>query len=757
MRFLLFLIGILMSTTSFAAISILHSVPASGGQCNGRIVIQATGDAGPFDIIINGALYQNDISGIEIIQGLCSGEYVVEIVNIYQCTTTLEVDLKDCPGEITIDDIENGITMPSACGVDDGLFEFAHGTTITGGTAPYETILYDSNENEIPSTGPGQWDDLSHGNHHFQITDANGCQVIIEFSLEGDDLEALVESYPECEHTSDGEIQIQAYNPADIGSFGQTVYNYQWSNGMAFQTNEVVSLSNLAAGQYTVTISDLNGECEYIEMVEVIGLFSEVPLSVDAFVKNTCFNENNGTIILDVSGGTSDAYHSIVWNNGQKGTHRYLLSEGEYSVTVTDYCGNQVIENYAIESFPDLVATLEDIDHICPEESEGSIDITATGDAPFSYEWFASDNLWPPLTTNQDLMNQPEGTYLLKLYDKNECRVEKTYDIFASSLDDITADIEGSCEQLPEGIGSIKLNINTPFPPYSVQWEHENATSNKIDELDVGTYDVSVTDDECVYNLAFDVPQETYMVDYGFQCWETVQCGNAGSTIWRSIQSVELDNFCRVEVFCENAQTWHSDPGTITVQYIKGIVDDDNDIYRCEKKTFCTIDWFFIEPTGGSQWTIQVEKELLSHDQNHPIEWVHKGLGESPCPDDQHLYHIICGDKFVDYDCKQFALTDTIEHTFIEQEKGEIFKRTKLLAYPSPFTDSFNVEIESDHSGIYDLMIFDQLGQEVYGIQIFVIEGENKVSLDNLQLNAGIYRVVVLSPDSIQSINIVKV
>ncbi|MCB9264052.1 MAG: T9SS type A sorting domain-containing protein [Lewinellaceae bacterium] len=256
-------------------------------------------------------------------------------------------------GQISVVGLQSGIYPPSACGEQDGSFGFAHGVSATGGTGSYSFILKDHNGDILPMEEYGGWENLGAGDYHLTIIDENGCQGEEEFTIEGEDIEVSYGASPECEYSANGYIWAYAYAPAS-GSSTQT-YHYEWSTGDEFESSEGILLEGLSAGTYIVTVSTENGACTYTETIVVEGLVSEAPLSVEAEVINTCPQYPSGHIELQVSGGvprlnSTHFSYSIQWEdyNSLYNQRRYDLEAGNYTVTVTDLCGNTITDSECV-------------------------------------------------------------------------------------------------------------------------------------------------------------------------------------------------------------------------------------------------------------------------------------------------------------------------------------------------------------------------------------------------------------------------
>ena len=88
-------------------------------------------------------------------------------------------------------------------------------------------------------------------------------------------------------------------------------YTYDWSNdGAETPDNDPQDLDGLAAGTYTVTVTDANGCTK--TTTATVGQPTVIALSATT-TNSTCGNAN-GTINLTVSGGTPG--YTYEWSNG---------------------------------------------------------------------------------------------------------------------------------------------------------------------------------------------------------------------------------------------------------------------------------------------------------------------------------------------------------------------------------------------------------------------------------------------------------
>jgi hypothetical protein len=128
-----------------------------------------------------------------------------------------------------------------------------------------------------------------------------------------------------------------------------------WSNG-----DNTEDLQDVEAGTYAVTATEGNGRQIILDDVEISG--PEDPIEVTDFEVNDllCFDDGTGSISIDVDGGNGG--FSYFWNNGWSAPVITNLSAGQYTVTIEDAEGCELIESYEVEE---------------PEILDFSVDFTA--------------------------------------------------------------------------------------------------------------------------------------------------------------------------------------------------------------------------------------------------------------------------------------------------------------------------------------------------------------------------------------------
>ncbi|HKK66852.1 MAG TPA: gliding motility-associated C-terminal domain-containing protein, partial [Bacteroidales bacterium] len=250
---------------------------------------------------------------------------------------------------------------------------------------------------------------LSADEYTVTVTDNNGCTNQASYSLTDPQPISISNSNiqnPGCNNAENGEIHIEP-----IGGTGNLTCS--WSNG-----DSGTNISNLASGNYVVTITDENGCTENSQYI-----LPDAPGIVLSIDKSdiSCFGDKNGEISLTAQQGTPPFSYQISNQNTQINSNSAQnLSQGNYAIHIEDDAGCAVDTMLSIAEPSELIMNAAITNPSCIGNNDGQILISANGGTP-PYDCLA-DGFH---SEGFEFSNMTEGDYTVILSDANGCRVSQ--------------------------------------------------------------------------------------------------------------------------------------------------------------------------------------------------------------------------------------------------------------------------------------------------------------------------------------------
>ncbi len=319
---------------------------------------------------------------------------------------------------------------------------------------------------------------LAAGTYTVTVTDGENCSATATATVTQPNI--LLANAAATAETSNGANNGTA-SAAPTG--GTPAYTYLWNNG-----DTTAAISNLAPGNYTVTVTDANS-CTAVQTVTVNSFNCNITATISA-TNVTCNGANNGSATANVTGGAQP----ITYNWSNSGTTQTIsnLSPGAYSVSILDGNGCPAVLTTNITEPPILTANAT----ATAETSQGANDGTATaqptgGTTPYSYAWNNGG-------TTATITGLAPGSYTVTVTDENDCTTTQTVVVNSFNCT-ATANISAinvSCPGGSDGQATVTLNGGTL--PFDYLWSNGDTTAT-TSNLTADTYSVSVTDaDNCV-------------------------------------------------------------------------------------------------------------------------------------------------------------------------------------------------------------------------------------------------------------------
>ena len=247
-----------------------------------------------------------------------AGNYSVTVTDANNCTQTSNFTITE-PAAISLTiSTTNELCYGGTTGSAD--------VTVTGGTNPYSFLWSNGNTTNSASG-------LAAGNYAVTVTDNHNCTSSTNVSIvQPNQIQISTSSQDASPGQSNGSASVTSVSGA------ASPYNYSWSNG-----GTTSNITNVAAGSYTVTVTDKNG-CQQTAVVVVnqstgvIALNEEISFSVypnpatnEVVVEMNKTTDNLTLSLKDILGQTIIARNVT---NTKTMLNLSLLSRGVYIIEV---------------------------------------------------------------------------------------------------------------------------------------------------------------------------------------------------------------------------------------------------------------------------------------------------------------------------------------------------------------------------------------------------------------------------------------
>ena len=366
--------------TAVSGTTTITNLTCNGGS-NGTIDLTPTGGTPGYTYSWGGGITSQDRIS------LMAGTYSVTITDANGCTGTVNATATQ-PAAISG---TRTVTNVSCNGGSNGSIDL----TPSGGTPGY-TYSWGGGITSQDRIS------LMAGTYSVTITDANACTATVSATVTQPTTVAgtTVVTNVACNSGTNGAINITPTG-------GTPGYTFSWGGGVTTEDR-----IGLAAGTYSVTITDANG-CTGTASATVTQPLSVVS-GTTVLTHVSCNNGTNGTINLTPSGGTPG--YTFSWGGGVTTEDRAGLAAGTYTVTITDANGcTGTVSAMVGQPAATVSGTTIVTDVACNGGSNGTINLTPSGGTPgYTYSWGGG-------ITSQDRIALSAGTYSVTITDANGC------------------------------------------------------------------------------------------------------------------------------------------------------------------------------------------------------------------------------------------------------------------------------------------------------------------------------------------------
>ncbi|MBL0308190.1 MAG: gliding motility-associated C-terminal domain-containing protein [Bacteroidetes bacterium] len=521
--------SVVINQPSSIQVSESHQDVSCNGTASGTISILSSGGAGSH------TYHWEDNSTLPNRNNLGAGDYSVTVTDVNSCSVVQNITINQT-SDITIAEQHTDF----ACSNKPGTAIIS----VTGGTPPYH---YGWND------GPTIKDrsNMVAGAYSVTVTDVASCSASKGVNIAS--LSQLNATITKTDIVCNGSLSGKLNTSVSGGLPG---YSYLWNNGAT-----TPNLSNLAAGQYEITITDGNGCATIYDETIASGVSIQIN---DSIQQLSCYGENNGAINVNIDGGT--APYTFNWNNNSNSRNLSNVVAGNYSITVTDANQCTSSKSNLIIHQPSEIKVQPTITPVgCSEQSSGSVELAVSGGVgPYRFSWDNQDS-----TAAIHQLNP--GDYSVVITDQKRCAISKTFSVLTAQPVNVIGNAHNtSCPGVNNG--RIELSVTGGVPGYTFEWNN-GQTSKDMKQLSEGSYSVKVSDSRGCQTLTdFTI---TYDYDLTIQAsddasivsgqtadiWVAANNDHRNKYTWTPAASVVCDE-------CKDTRAFPQESTTYTVQVV---------------------------------------------------------------------------------------------------------------------------------------------------------------------------------------------
>lgn len=400
------------------------------------------------------------------IENLAPGEYTVTITDFNDCAATDVVTVSSANCALTI---QTSANAASCSNVADGLGIVVN---VPGAVMPLE-YLWSNGDLDLFA------ENLLPDDYTVTVTDANGCTVVGEVTIEVDDQQ------PPTLQLAVAELQLDAnglltVNPADVdaGSFDNCdMVNLEVSPN-------IFTCDDVGENEVTVTATDASGN---ISTGTTLVIISETtpPIATcpDDLTVMTCAEVEYDIPTAEDNCGIATIYIIEGFESGDvfpAGTTTVVWEAADPSDNIST-CSFEVTVEY------DLAVGLTGTSPSCPGDSDGVIDVFISGgNEPYQATW----------SHGGGSSNLPAGEYTVTVTDQEGCTSTSTVELQDPEPLEVTL-VDVTPANDINTPGSISFSISGGTPNFTLTWFDEDG--NELPDFDpaaapAGTYSVEVED-----------------------------------------------------------------------------------------------------------------------------------------------------------------------------------------------------------------------------------------------------------------------
>jgi hypothetical protein len=371
---------------------------------------------------------------------------------------------------------------------------------ITGGEAPYN-ILWSNTSSENSLTN------LEGAHYSSTITDANNCEVILQFDIVEED------TIPPTLVTQDITLYLDENGTSTFSIEEIDAGSYDNCSEVNFEMDNItVDCSDLGSYEQLVVLADENGNFDTTQVMITIQdtlapFFNYCPEDILSF---NCDSINyDFPLAMDNCG-----IHSLQLIEGLPSGAKFPEGITEITYTATDILGNMATCNFLVTLQNTLEVSSSISEYSCDYNNPFSAALVASGGTPgYSY-------LWNDGTINSENILSLPGPWSWTTYDSLGC--EQTGIMNPPIPDTIMLTLVATDETDMGNNGSIEALVNGGTGAYTYNWQDETGnpvgSEGILTDIPAGMYCLTIVDEDgCTANACITIENITKTSDTRLQ------------------------------------------------------------------------------------------------------------------------------------------------------------------------------------------------------------------------------------------------
>ena len=291
----------------------------------------------------------------------------------------------------------------------------------------------------------------------------------------------------------------------------------------------------ISEGTETITIT-LDEACSCTMNMIDFEIEDAIPISFDVPDEEIC-GGSSVTLTANPSGGIPD--YTYLWDTGATTPSITVnpSSTQTYNVTVTDDCGNTMVDDATVSILTPPDAALSGAGSLCAEGALNPIDLTinftGTGPWEFVYSIDGVDQTAIVTSSNPYILTVDEiSTYSLSTIslEGGLCPGNATgsVNIGETIISPSLTGTDPSCNG--DADGTVSVSVSGGQTPYSFNWSDPSLSGNLAVDLPAGSYTVTVTDaDGCEGESSVDI-SEPPLLEATVSAPTDIDCNNTNGS-----------------------------------------------------------------------------------------------------------------------------------------------------------------------------------------------------------------------------------